>query len=358
MSFTETKRREIKNYILRKIDEDDKDVINKTADAFGISVTSVKRYIDAELSEGHIIKDADRSCALALKSSRKKFAYDMSGISEREDGIVYDDVLPLMHINDSAGRIWRYVLPEIFNNAIEHSEADRVNVIYTNNCLYGSVTIIDNGIGIFRKVMEAMKEYGYKDPILEDAVTELYKGRFTSCPDRHTGEGIFFSMRLLDRFAIISDGIILRHGYEGEPSFVRSHLLDYALKLTKKGTVVTMQLENNTRREASEVFEEYSNADEGFFRTRIPIFEACLDRDPVARSQARRLCLRLNDFREAVLDFDKVEIMGQGFADEIFRVYHNNHPEVKLTPVGMNANVHRLYLHAQNTRVKIPDYSE
>ena len=49
MSFTEAKRREIKNYILRKIDDDDKALITKTSDAFGISATSVKRYLDAEI---------------------------------------------------------------------------------------------------------------------------------------------------------------------------------------------------------------------------------------------------------------------------------------------------------------------
>ena len=46
MSFTDLKRREIKNYLLRKIDEDVPALTSKVADAFGISATSVKRYLE------------------------------------------------------------------------------------------------------------------------------------------------------------------------------------------------------------------------------------------------------------------------------------------------------------------------
>lgn len=40
----------------------------------------------------------------------------------------------------------------------------------------------------------------------------------------------------------------------------------------------------------------------------------------VARSQARRICNRLEEFKEVILDFQDVEYMGQGFADEVFKV--------------------------------------
>ncbi len=118
-----------------------------------------------------------------------------------------------------------------------------------------------------------------------------------------------------------------------------------------------MQLENDTKRESGEVFNTYADVDEGFIVTRIPVFEACLDRDPVARSQARRLCARLDSFKEAILDFDNAEIMGQGFADEVFRVYAGQHPDLTIRPVNMNAEVQRMYLYSINNRVDIPRYS-
>lgn len=357
MSFTEIKRREIKNYLLRKIDEDDASLIGKTADAFGISATSVKRYIDAELAESHILRDDKRACGYSLRARTGDFSYDLAALKEREDSVIYDDILPMLDVNENAGRIWRYTLPEMLNNAIEHSRGSNVSVRAELNHLYSRICITDDGIGIFRNIIEALKKYGYKDPKIDDAVAELYKGKFTSIPERHTGEGIFFTMRLLDKLAVVSGGTMIRSGYTGDASTVKSHLPAYAMKLSEKGTVVIMQLENDTKRDSGEVFNTYADVDEGFIVTRIPVFEACLDRDPVARSQARRICLRLDSFKEAILDFAKVEIIGQGFADEVFRVYAAQHPDLAIKPVNMNAEVQRMYLYSINNRVEIPKYS-
>lgn len=357
MSFTEIKRREIKHYLLRKIDDDDENMISKTCDAFGISSTSVKRYIEAELSNGHIHRDDTTGCGYSLTFEKKSFQYKMDSVSEQEDIVAYRDFLPLLGTNENASRIWRYSLSEIFNNALEHSQGTTVSVYVEISSLYTRIVLVDDGIGIFRNVMDTMKLYGHPDPMIEDAIAELYKGRFTSAPDRHTGEGIFFTMKLVDKLAIVSDGSILRSGYDGDPAFIRSHLLAYAMRLSRKGTVVIMQLENDTRRESAEVFNQYTTPEEGLYKTRIPVFEACLDRDPVARSQARRICVRLECFKEVILDFDKAEIMGQGFADELFRVFQNAHPDVVLTPVNMNPEIKTMYLHALHTTVTVPKYS-
>lgn len=64
-----------------------------------------------------------------------------------------------------------------------------------------------------------------------------------------------------------------------------------------------------------------------------------LGRDFVSRSEARRLLSGLDQFREVVLDFRGVPGIGQGFADEVFRVWASAHPGVVLTPVEMNDDV-------------------
>ena len=80
-------------------------------------------------------------------------------------------------------------------------------------------------------------------------------------------------------------------------------------------------------------------------RTRIPVKEACITGEPVARSQARRICHRLETFSEVILDFSNVALMGQGFADELFRVYALEHPGVLLRPVNMLPQVERMIRH-------------
>ena len=72
MSFTETKRQEIKKYLLRKIDEYDANLIDKVSDAFEISATSVRRYLDAEIKEKHIEINSKAKCGYALTFTHKK----------------------------------------------------------------------------------------------------------------------------------------------------------------------------------------------------------------------------------------------------------------------------------------------
>ena len=47
-----------------------------------------------------------------------------------------------------------------------------------------------------------------------------------------------------------------------------------------------IKLENETSRKLAEVFDMYADVDEGFIRTKIPVKEACISGEPVARSQA------------------------------------------------------------------------
>lgn len=344
MSFTDAKRNEIKKYILRKIASDDPEVINKTEDAFGISVTSVKRYLREELEAGHIEAADDTLCGYHLAETYKSVEISLEGRVE-EDGIYFAEIAPFLQLEGPAARIWEYVCAEILNNAIEHSGGSHLSLKISKNHLYSRVIIFDDGIGAFRSMQQAMQQQGWEKPGLADALVELYKGKYTSKPENHSGEGIFFSCKLVDQFALFSDATIMRNGVQ-EPLEVTTHrLLAYVSRIQKIGTMVCLQLENDSTRKIKDIFDLYADIDEGVIRTRIPVQEACVTGNPVARSQARRICHRLEEFKEVVLDFADVEIMGQGFADEMFRVYAKAHPAVILTPVNMNADVMRMYRH-------------
>lgn len=58
-----------------------------------------------------------------------------------------------------------------------------------------------------------------------------------------------------------------------------------------------------------------------------------------SRAQAKRIAHRLEAFDTVDLDFDGVDAIGQGFADELFRVFARQHPQVVLQPRNMNAQV-------------------
>jgi len=65
----------------------------------------------------------------------------------------------------------------------------------------------------------------------------------------------------------------------------------------------------------------------------------------ISRSEARRLLSRLTEFSEAVLDFKDVNMIGQGFADEVFRVYPRNNPEIKITTENVIPEINAMIRH-------------
>lgn len=73
------------------------------------------------------------------------------------------------------------------------------------------------------------------------------------------------------------------------------------------------------------------------------------DSSPVSRSQAKRICNRLEKFKEVLLDFDGVQWMGQGFAHQLFVVFANQHPDIRLIPINMNEDITKMHLHVIQT---------
>lgn len=345
MSFTEKKRREIKKYILRKIALDDADFIEKAMDNFAISVTSVKRYLQEEIDSGTILTAEQCSCGYCLAEQSYCAAVPLT--EDLEEDQLYNTHIAehLKNCSESAIRIWQYTCAEMLNNAIEHSRGSNLYIEVRSNALFTGITIIDDGVGTFRTLLEYMSSDGWKNPRIEDALVELYKGKITSKQQTHSGEGIFFSSKMPDEFILWSDAAVYKHGAGKSTEAIQSHILSYASRIESIGTMIYMRLENETERSIVEVFDMYTDIDAGFIKTKIPIKEACINTEPVARSQARRICNRLELFQEVILDFQDVAFMGQGFADELFRVYAAAHPQIKLCPVNMLPEVGRMIRH-------------
>jgi hypothetical protein len=70
------------------------------------------------------------------------------------------------------------------------------------------------------------------------------------------------------------------------------------------------------------------------------------DENLVSRSQAKRLLTRFDKFREVILNFENVEVIGQAFADEVFRVFTNKNPKIRLSYINTNEQVKKMILRA------------
>ena len=343
MSFKIEHRNRIKQYILEKIEDQQPSIVERTANAFNISKNTVYRYIH-ELESQDIIHKEGRTFSLVEKTD--SFFLQRSKNELSAEDIIYNQYIKkyIVYLPENIQKIWQYSFMEMMNNAIDHSDSEYVSITIIQNYLNTTILIADDGVGIFKKI----KEY-YHYETLDDAVNELFKGKLTTDSAHHSGEGIFFTSRVLDRFAALSGGKIFTHDKYSE---ILRNLKDTSLNnLTNiRGTVILMSLSNFSKREISEVFDMFSDVDGGFTKTHIPI-KNIYDTYPVSRSQAKRLCHRFEKFEEVELDFNGVDDIGQGFAHEIFVVFQNSHPDIKIISTHTNPSIDKMISHVKQTNI-------
>lgn len=231
--------------------------------------------------------------------------------------------------------ICHYGFTEMVNNAIDHSGGTHIYIAVTRNKEEITISVIDDGEGIFRKIQRLCDLSDERQ-----ALFELSKGKLTTDPDNHTGEGIFFTSRVFDQFEIDSKGVRFSH----DDAFEFDYILDSEFSKNETGTEVYMRIKRDSTRDIQTVFDEYAAPDEfQFNKTVIPVRLAQYGNEKlISRSQAKRLLARIEKFQHVIFDFDQVSAIGQAFAGEIFRVYTNNHPDIALLPVNMAPNVEKM----------------
>ena len=212
--------------------------------------------------------------------------------------------------------IVRYAFTEMLNNAIEHSQADRCAIRVTLGQSLVSFEIRDHGIGVFHSIASK-----FKLPDEEAALIELLNGKTTTMPEAHTGEGIFFTSRICDDFSLKSHRIQIEWKRAKQDMFVSQPRLS-------DGTLVQCSIQRSARQTIENVFSEFAPEQYDYQFQKTKVLVKLLQLDYVSRSEARRLLANLEKFREIVLDFRDVRSVGQGFADEVFRVFAGRNPGI------------------------------
>ncbi len=325
----------IKEFITQNIENHSSNITNLVAKNFGFSRQTAHKYISREVKEGTIIKiGTSRGARYFLAGGRHiSFSIDIKSGQTEEDVVFAKYIKPMVaNFPDNAYRIIYYTFTEIVNNAIDHSGGHSVYIdfrIENNNI---NIEIIDNGIGIFQKIQNALNLESKREAILH-----LSKGKFTTDPHNHTGEGIFFSSRMLDKFSIFSSDLF--YTFTGNDWFLSSEKPeDFG-----KGTYIKMILSKDSKTDSKEIFGKYTDDDINFDKTIVAVSLSTDPRDPhISRSQAKRLMLGLDKFKNIVLDFKGVESVGQAFTDEIFRVFKNEHPNIKIQYLNTSEEINQM----------------
>jgi anti-sigma regulatory factor (Ser/Thr protein kinase) len=248
----------------------------------------------------------------------------------------------LRRLPDNVARIFAYAFQEMLNNAIEHSASPTIDVEVRKIGEQLQFTVSDVGVGVFSNIMDKRSLTSELD-----AIEALLKGKTTTQPAQHSGEGIFFTSRVGDLFILDSHSHRLRFDNRIEDVFVEP------LKPHKRGTRVVFSVSAASQRRLDQVFKQFQvgNAEPGFDRSEVKVKLYTAGTTYLSRSQARRILTGLERFRSVTLDFDHVPAIGQAFADEIFRVYRAAHPEVAVVAVNMNETVRFMVERARRSAV-------
>ena len=324
-------KEQIKDYILNLIGQGEKHLTRKVCETFSISRSTVYNYTNELIRSGTVLRGDDGSLYLAILKTG--FVYTLPFCEE--DRAFKRDILPLLkQFPDNVTAIWRHAFTEMMNNAIEHSESDSITVAVYQSAIDTQIVILDNGVGIFNKIRQYMRTEKDEDIPLEECVSLLFAGKFTTARQNHSGEGIFFTSHLMDSFFIVSDRLI----------FTRNNFTDGTApaEFMEHGTLVQMKLSNKSHKTVTEVFNRYTDDGNSFSKTSIPIAHIFTDGYPVSRSEARRLGSMLSEFEEAVLDFNGVPGIGQAFTHELFVVWQKNHPDIHLELVNVPAEAAKM----------------
>ena len=335
---------DIERALLREVDAHPQDLVREVSDLMRLSRTAVAARARVLVEAGFLEKEGTtRPTYRRGPNRRAEFRHALADL--QEDRVWSRDVAPLLRgLSANVLDICHHAVTEMVNNTIDHSEGSEVRIEVVVKEGRVELSVVDDGIGIFRKITRAL---ALPDERL--ALLELSKGKLTTDPKRHSGEGVFFTSRMFDHFEIESGGLVFDHDAT-EPDDI---LLDIDETADVGGTAVRMAIAADSPRTARQIFDAFSSGPDeyAFAKTVVPVRLAKVgDENLISRSQAKRLLLRVDRFRCVMLDFEGVTTIGQAFADEIFRVFSNEHPEVELVAIHAVPEVQQMIRRAEVLR--------
>lgn len=329
---------DIKKYILNRISKKKRvravDIVNST----GFSRAYVHRFLKKLADEGLIVLIGKANQAhYVIASNKGKLPTKPSRVRKiiTNRDLAEDKVLSQIKEESSifqgmAGNVSSiidYAFTEMLNNAIEHSSSEKIDMIVTKTSVDIRFTVADQGVGIFNNIMQKKRLISTMD-----AIQDLLKGKETTAPEGHSGEGIFFTSKIADRFAIKSFEKKIVFDNVGQDIYIKDIQ-------SSKGTKVDFVLGLKSKKTLSDLFNQYTDESFQFSKTGVKVKLYHQNIDYVSRSQARRILTGLEKFKTIELDFIDVETAGQAFADEIFRVWQNSHKDIKVTVINANKNI-------------------
>ena len=314
---------------------------------FSITRETVRRQIQTLIDDNSIVaegygkgrvyfpsKSTQRGGELkSVHMTRKKLA------SDGEDVVFTAHIAPVIKDVVSKNNFARiqYISTECLNNIIDHSRATQVTIKILSQKNKITVTLIDDGIGVFA----SLKNYYHLNDMYE-AAAELAKGKRTTDPALHAGEGLFFSARIADFFEISANGISYSFNDSKDDWIISPG------SFSTSGTIVQTTIDLSSAKTTRSVFDRYTRDFKFELHSPLlvnPYIVSLPTGDFLSRSEAKKIIAGAESFKSIILDFKNIENIGQGFADEIFRVFASQHPTIIISHKNANEFILRMIAH-------------
>lgn len=331
----------VKDNILALIKKNHEVQIQDLMGHFNISRQAVHKHLKPLLMSGDIIKTGTtRAATYSWSDQPARFerqvnkCYALASLSE---DVVFKQIaiqLQLKHkVSANSLELLQYTFTEMLNNAIDHSQATHGTIACKLTAYDFEFVIRDHGIGLFKSIQQF---FNLSDEA--QAATYLMKGKVTTQPERHTGEGIFFTSKAGDLVRLRSHRLQLLFDNQQRDVFIEQDRFI-------KGTEVYFKLALQSKRSLQKIFNQYAPPEYDYQFQKTQVIVSLLQKHYVSRSEAKRILSGLEKFKEIVFDFKGVKTIGQGFADELFRVFQNSHPLIRLKTVHTTTSIRAMIQH-------------
>jgi anti-sigma regulatory factor (Ser/Thr protein kinase) len=337
----------IKNYFIENKSASGIEIANH----LGITRQAVNKHLKLLIQRGEVQKTGNTKAAIYYLSGTKLirtvlFSFrKVFKIKNLNEDSVFQEIEIYLNLNKklrhNVFEVVRYALTEMLNNAIDHSESDRclINVQLDHYNIH--ILIRDYGIGIFYSIYTKFKlddEY--------EAVGELLKGKTTTMREKHSGEGIFFTSKAVDKSTFRSHKTKLIFDTKGKDVLIEEQKFI-------NGTEVSLTISRNSRKKIGNVFNQFAPEEFEYSFQRTKVYIKLYLQNLVSRAEARRMLSGLDKFKEIILDFSGVQKIGQGFADEVFRVFLNKNPDIVIRTENVLPAVRQMIKHVVDNKFNI-----
>ena len=218
MAGTRERGRAIREYIVAQVASHPDDIGHVSAKHFGISRQAVNKHLNRLIADGLLAgQGTTRNRRYSLAESLREIVVVPLVDGTEEDTVWRREIEPLLSdLPRSTREVWQYGFTVMLNNAIDHSSGTAVEILIVRTAVDTSITVADDGEGIFRKITRELQLADERH-----AVLELAKGKLTTDPEKHTGEGIFFTSRLFDEFNLLSGEVLFSHDSSTQEDWIQ-----------------------------------------------------------------------------------------------------------------------------------------